>query len=562
MTLFELQESLIKKRELGKIISLEFSILRKDSELLKEVAGLFPFINSLNHGHLLYHLRDNLEEQLCSCGKSKKFYKFDKGYFATCGARECKAKSRLEKSRKTTRERYGVDHTSQLESTKAKHRQTMLDRYDCAHNFSGKLREEQYQKNLEKFGAKHALQRPESQAKRAKTMLEKYDTLNMITGEKAKATNLLKYGNKNATASDKIKEKIKESNRQTSLSRQQAKLDKFDISIIDYISKRQYYQVNCNNCDTKQTLAGCTLNTKLRLDINPCAICNPSIPSYSSKLENDLREWIESIGEKVISNLKTIVSGSELDIFLPEKGIGFEFNSLYWHSELYKTPKYHQEKSAKFLKEGVKIYHIWEDDWLYNQEKVKSRILSLLGKSTRIYARKCIIKQINGSEAREFFEKNHLDGSTGAKYAIGAFYEDQLVSVMSFSTSRFDKSGDWEIIRFASNLGLNVVGIASRLFTSFIKLVNPTRIITYAKQDWSPDPITTVYQKLGFTLVGATAPGKYWVVDGLRANRLNFMKSKLVAAGEDKKLTADQIMYARGAYKIYDSGNWKFEMTR
>lgn len=133
---------------------------------------------------------------------------------------------------------------------------------------------------------------------------------------------------------------------------------------------------------------------------------------------------------------------------------------------------------------------------------------------------------------------------------------------MSFSISRFDKSGDWEIIRFASGLGLNIIGIASRLLAHFIKLEAPAKIITYAKQDWSPDPITTVYHKLGFTLIGQTSPCKYWVVDGVRANRLNFIKSKLVAAGEDAKLTADQIMWARGAYKIHDSGNWKFEMTK
>ena len=561
MTILELKDSLINKRNLGKPITYEFVNIRKDESLFNSVLGEFPFLDGSNPGQLLYHLRDSLEPQLCICGNSRKFYKFDKGYAATCGNSECRQKSRLLNLKKNTLEKYGVEHPTQLESTKQKYKQTMLERYNCSHNFSGELRDKQYAKNLEKYGVKHALQREECQDKRKKTMLARHGTLNMITGEKAKATNLLKYNNENATLSEGVKSRINESIRKTKLSRQVTKLDKFDISILEYISEKQYYNVVCNKCNTEQTIAGCTLNSKLRLDTDLCTICNPYIPSYSSSMETELREWIQSLGEKVQNNSKILVPNYELDIYLPEKNIGFEFNGLYWHSELYKDQGYHQDKSRAFLKAGIKIYHIWEDDWNLKKDKVKSRILNILNMNSKIHARKCVINQINGSEAKRFFELYHLDDSANAKKYFGAFYENELVSVMSFSKSRFDNSEAWEIIRFANITGVNIVGIASRLLKAFIKDENPNRIVTYAKIDWTPDPSSAVYSKIGFNLINNTSPGKFWIVDGIRQNRMNFTKKKLVSYGEDPNLTADEIMYSKNRYKLYDAGNWKFELN-
>ena len=37
-------------------------------------------------------------------------------------------------------------------------------------------------------------------------------------------------------------------------------------------------------------------------------------------------------------------------------------------------------------------------------------ILHKLGKSTRIYARKCELREISNEDAQSFIEENHLDG--------------------------------------------------------------------------------------------------------------------------------------------------------
>ena len=52
-----------------------------------------------------------------------------------------------------------------------------------------------------------------------------------------------------------------------------------------------------------------------------------------------------------------------------------------------------------------------------------------------------------------------------------------------------------------------------------------------------------------------TEPGYYWVVNGVRNNRWNWRKDKLVAMGYDKTKTESQIMHELGHVRIWDSGN-------
>ena len=50
-----------------------------------------------------------------------------------------------------------------------------------------------------------------------------------------------------------------------------------------------------------------------------------------------------------------------------------------------------------------------------------------------------------------------------------------------------------------------------------------------------------------------------WVIDGVRLNRTNFMKHKLVKEGFSKDLTETEIMQSQGYYRTFECGNWRFE---
>jgi hypothetical protein len=78
---------------------------------------------------------------------------------------------------------------------------------------------------------------------------------------------------------------------------------------------------------------------------------------------------------------------------------------------------------------NIRLIHVYEDDWLNKQNIVKSRILNLIGKSEKLTARKCEIKELTNTKlVREFLVKNHLQGFVGATIKLGLFYNDELTS--------------------------------------------------------------------------------------------------------------------------------------
>ena len=83
------------------------------------------------------------------------------------------------------------------------------------------------------------------------------------------------------------------------------------------------------------------------------------------------------------------------------------------------------------------MIHIFEDEWLFKKEIVKSRLLNLIGKTpNKIYARKCEIKEISSKDSVKFLEENHIQGNVNSKIRIGLFYNDELVSLMTFGSLR------------------------------------------------------------------------------------------------------------------------------
>jgi len=115
--------------------------------------------------------------------------------------------------------------------------------------------------------------------------------------------------------------------------------------------------------------------------------CKTRCPNYieikkKSKTELKVKEYIDSlINEKSLSIYRRKDNKTfELDIYIPDLKLGFEFNGLYWHSsEVKPDPNYHLNKS-KFFKDnfGINVVHIFEDDWEFRQEETKQLIVNAI----------------------------------------------------------------------------------------------------------------------------------------------------------------------------------------
>ena len=287
-----------------------------------------------------------------------------------------------------------------------------------------------------------------------------------------------------------------------------------------------------------------------------CPKCN-----RFNKKENSLFDFIsQNYDGDIIKSDRKLLNGKELDIYLPELKLAFEFNGLYWHSDIFKDEMYHVDKSKNCLQKGVQLIHIWEDDWIHKQDIVKSIILNKLGKSKKIYARKCSIKIVKNKEARDFLTNNHIQGFVGSNTKIGLYYQDELVCLMTFgglrkSLGQLSKSNSYELLRFCNKLGHSVVGGAGKLLNHFLNNYKVEEIISYSDISRGDG---SLYKILNFKLISETTPNYYWVIDGIRSHRFNFRKDRLVSLGYDAKKTEIQIMTENGYNRIFDCGSKKW----
>ena len=288
-------------------------------------------------------------------------------------------------------------------------------------------------------------------------------------------------------------------------------------------------------------------------------------------------EYISSYQEEVIKKLipdgiktRKIIYPKELDIFSNTHNFAIEYNGLMWHSfgkhnltkfdTWFKEPENknnHIIKTELCEEKNIQLFHIFENEWLdSNKQNIwKSMINNKMNINNRIFARKCIIKEVEAKEARKFIEENHLQGYTNASIKIGLYYENELVSIMTFNKSRYNKNIEWELIRFCSKLNTVIVGGASKLLKYFEREYKPKSLISYANRRWS---VGNVYEQLGFTFTHNTLPNYfYFNEEYILHSRVKFQKHKLKDMFDnfDESLTETENMYNNGYRKIYDSGN-------
>jgi hypothetical protein len=330
---------------------------------------------------------------------------------------------------------------------------------------------------------------------------------------------------------------------------------------VEQHTPEHYIKLTCNKCN----------NIVVRnkdSNINPF-VCVNCFPKKSvSEAELELYNWVScNLNLKIIPQDKSILSnGFEIDIYIPDLSLGIEYNGLYWHSEkVGKNKWYHVTKHNKCLEKNVRLIQIFEDEWIYKKEIVKSRLLHIFNISNnldKIYARKCTIEKISSTIAKEFHELYHIQGRGSGTIAYGLKYNNNLIAVMDFAKLSISKGQEhienhWELTRF-SVIG-HIPGAASKLFKKFIDEYNPESIISYSDLRWNTG---NVYLKLGFINSGNTTPN-YWYIQGdKRYHRFKFRKDQLVKDGYDENLTEALIMEERGFSRIWDCGHTKWIWTK
>lgn len=464
--------------------------------------------------------------------------------------------ARLEKARQTCVDRYGVDNPLKSSNIRDKRSATMIEKYGSA--VSDKHRESARSRVADLITRGRA------------TLLEKYGVENpgqlKDHAGKIQQTYMKKHGVSHYKLTDEYQLRV-----ETERIKRYGLFSPSDITVdntVDDYQKTDIFQnpnrvieFSCKTCGTSgQRLPSETYKWRIRNAGSPCNKC--SHISHGSLKEAEVADYIRSLGVQVITNYR-ILDGKEIDIFLPEFNLGIEFHGLFWHNDTRLNKNYHLDKYRLAKEKGIRLIQIFEDEWQHRKQIVQSRLRNLVGKSTRIYARKCQIVEVNGKESADFLEQNHIQGQAKSSIKLGLVHQGQLVAVMTFSRPNLSRgyknveTGVWELMRFASLIGTTIVGGANRLYRYFLHTYQPVKVISYSDLRWNTG---NIYQTLGFLHVGDTAPG-YWYInlkDTRRIHRFSLRKTDQ----DPKDKTEYELRLQQGYLRIWDCGNSKWEWSR
>ena len=502
----------------------------------------------------------------------------------------------LQKAQDTLYEHFGVTNPMQSAEIKNKVSETYKERTGYAYPAQNPAVKEQTKAtNKERFGVEYVLQNSAIKEKARQTTREHhgvdYAMQSTKIREKAKATSKERYGYDNPAQAPVIQAKISDTmskrygvthyneswEYRQSVMTDPSKLDEWKAFLDDpetYVSKHFDHKPNYKELADALGVNDSTIQFHLARQ------GKSDLVQYTlSYLENELVAALLEIKPdlQIIRHNRDIIKPYEIDIYLPEYRIGIEMNPTSTHNSSVgsydnnATPSgYHRMKTNMCEAQGVFLFHIFGYEWSHKKEIIISMLRNVLGCNQNvIYARKCDIREVPSKEAFAFLEENHRQGGVHSKIRYGLYYNNELVSLMTFGKMRNtlglgkkDLEDCWELVRFCNKLNTSVVGGASRLFKHFLTTYAPARVRSFSDRAHTKG---TMYMTLGFTEVNRSSEQYVWVntEDNQAYNRVNAQKRNLKKFLGDDSIdltkTERAIMEEHGFVQVYDSGTITWE---
>jgi len=546
------------------------SRLKDHTKYWNEIVNYSAHIRTEKKTEQVYLYINQIDNITCPCGNNKrKFITIVQGHYEFCSQKDfpdCKARNTAARNRRfktlITNGGYGLSNPK----AKAKAKATILKKYGVS-NVSQIQETKDKVKNtvLERYGVDNVLKNDNIKEKIKETNLERYGVENVLSShtiqEKVKQANLKKYGHENAAKSTLVKQKISSTSIKTNYHNV---IHRISNQVLPNFPYQEYKGiVNTYSWICKQ----CNHTFYDHLDDGRTPICRKCYPLTISKGEREVKEYLKSLCIDILENDRTIIKPKELDIVIPEKKIAIEYCGLYWHgANAGKLKDYHKNKLVHSNEQGYRLITLFEDEWINKQEICKNRLKHILGiNDTICYARQTKIKEIDNKDHKDFLNKHHIQGFIGAKIKLGAYYNNELMAIMSFGKQRRalgnkkQMPDTYELLRFCTNI--NIPGMGSKLFKYFTRNYNPSEIISYCDLRWG---IGNFYEKLDFKLSHVSGPN-YWYFknQAIRSHRFKYRKqalTEMASYAPDK--TEWQIMKEEGYDKIYDCGNKVFKWIK
>lgn len=371
--------------------------------------------------------------------------------------------------------------------------------------------------------------------------------------QKTKDGLLMKYGVEYYNHSEEYKETCRR-NRDNAVKKIFDRRYDIGLTILEYDEKKEFpVKWKCNRCNHE---FGCKWK---QFGVYPlCPVCGKNDTAIELKI-------IDYLTDKKIpfeKHVWGVLPKGELDFLINWKNekYAIECHGIYYHLEKMIGKEKHLIKYQECQKMNIKLFQIFEDEINYKWDLVKSKLNNIFGLNTVKYdARKCIIRSVSFEDTSLFLNDNHLQGTSTASIRYGLYYNDILVSLMTFGLPRLGvgkKNHDYELIRFCNKKNCSVRGSASKLFKFFLKSHGKdNKILSYSDNRWSANG--NLYLMLGFKYERDTEKNFWYVKGNKRYHRFTYAKQFLnkKLKNFDETKTADQNLIDHGYNKIWDAGS-------
>lgn len=441
------------------------------------------------------------------------------------------------KRRETCRERYGVDHPMNLDAIKQKVENTTLERYGVRHVQQSTIVQEKTRRtNLERYGVEYTTQTQSMKDASRKTSIERYgvDHPMKVTDIKSKCfesitkTNLERYGVEYIMQSPEMRKLSMETN----LRRYGHRCTLLNPTIRDKAiqTSMERYGVPFN-CMRKECQASHSNKSKPNDEF--ASVLQELNIDFEREFPLSRRCYDFKIGNVLV----------EIDPYATH-------NSTWGIFGEPKSSIYHSEKTILAESNSFRCIHVWDWDDI-------NIIARMLTQKTRVYARRCDVRNVPVDDCMNFLKENHIQGSCRCQsIRLGLYYKDELVCLMTFGKPRYNKKYQYELLRLCTKYNKNVIGGSSKLFKYFIDNYSPNNIISYCdRSKFSGD----VYQKLGFKLHSESGPTKHWYNGKTHQHITNNLLmqrgfDQLFGTEYGKNTSNEQLMLESGFVEIYDCG--------
>lgn len=583
----------------------------KNSKSFSKILSKYPDIIEWINGETLYYSPKTLNEKLyillkCPpkinpCGKFPVFSSFEKGYRTYCGSKsvcKCAAEEHSKKmfdynqnlsddkkkliqvkTKKTNLKKYGVENVAQNIEIRQKVKQTNLERYGAKSPLESKIVQNKIQNtNLKKYGVKYPFQNKEIQEKSHNTAVKRYGNDYMsiartvflkrnqnknpfvVYQEKIKSSLIEKYGVDHPLKNKEVLKKSQNTllNNHGVINPSQLHISQESYQILEDVDK---FTSLCKKHSLKELA--------ILLNVTESVIWNRhdryNLDFYCKKsrsqYEEEIAYWLNQNNISYVRNFK--INNKTVD-FLIDQNFAIEFNGLYTHSEnssygkkLKIDSKYHYLKYFDCRNQNIKLFTVFEDEWNQRKSIIKNRILVTVNKATKgVSARKCTIKLIDSFTAIDFLNQYHLQGGIPSSVYLGAFYENQLIAVMTFKINK----NSYELNRYSSDFNIHP-GLFSRMLSYFEKNYDYDFVYSFSDNRWSWGD---VYSRNGFSIDSCVKPD-YFVTDyKIREHKFNWRKARIKSRFNiditDK--TELQLIHSLGWDRIWDCGKIKWIKTK